>query len=57
MEKAAKAGGIHLITNYETTWYGSNQAAYKMLNETKELGEARKIVVHDGHPGPREIGL
>ena len=56
MEKAAKAGNIHLLTNYETTWYSSNHYANQLLNEEKALGTDRKIVVHDGHEGPREIG-
>ena len=57
MEKAAKAGNIHLLTNYETTWYGSNHKAYDMIVGEKQIGEIRKVVVHDGHPGPKEIGV
>ncbi|MGE3310589.1 MAG: Gfo/Idh/MocA family protein [Limisphaerales bacterium] len=56
MEAAARKGGIHVIVNYETTWYPANHAAYARVHETKEIGEIRKIVVHDGHQGPREIG-
>lgn len=56
MEKAASEGGIQLITNYETTWYPSNHKAYDLVHTEKALGDIRKIVVHDGHPGPREIG-
>ena len=54
MESLAGRHGIHLLTNYETTWYGSNAAAVKML---EGLGSIRKVVVHDGHPGPKEIGV
>jgi predicted dehydrogenase len=54
MEKLARANNIHLLTNYETTWYGSNAEAVKQL---AHLGEIRKIVVHDGHKGPKEIGV
>jgi predicted dehydrogenase len=57
MEKAAKAGNIHLLTNYETTWYGSNHKAFDMIVREKQIGEIRKVVVHDGHPGPKEIGV
>ncbi len=53
--KAAGDGKIHVMVNYETTWYRSNQAAYDLVHE-KTLGEIRKIVVHDGHRGPKEIG-
>jgi predicted dehydrogenase len=56
IEAAVKKGGIQLIVNYETTWYPGNQAAYKMVWEQNTIGEIRKIVVHDGHPGPKEIG-
>jgi predicted dehydrogenase len=52
---AAKAGGIQIIVNYETTWYPGNHEAYKMVNDG-EIGELRRIVVHDGHRGPKEIG-
>ena len=56
IQAAAKSGGIQIIVNYETTWYPANQTAYKLLNEEHAIGEARKIVVHDGHRGPKEIG-
>jgi predicted dehydrogenase len=45
---------IPVLTNYETTWYNSNTAAVKMLEEGK-IGDLRKLVVHDGHEGPKEI--
>src|ERR1700733_1931397 len=45
---------VPVLTNYETTWYNSNTAAVKMLEEGK-IGDLRKIVVHDGHEGPKEI--
>ena len=57
MEALAKKHKIHLLTNYETTWYGSNYRAFELLHAEKKLGDARKIVVHDGHPGPKEIGV
>ncbi|MDG2385714.1 MAG: Gfo/Idh/MocA family oxidoreductase [Pirellulaceae bacterium] len=56
MERLAAKHGINLITNYETTWYASHLAAKRLLTEAATLGEIRKIVVHDGHPGPAEIG-
>jgi glucose-fructose oxidoreductase len=56
IEKAARAAKIQVLVNYETTWYRSNQAAYDLVHE-KALGEIRKIVVHDGHRGPKEIGV
>ena len=52
----AKKFNIHLLTNYETTWYGSNAKAYQLIKEDKLIGDIRKIVFHTGHPGPIEIG-
>jgi predicted dehydrogenase len=57
MEALAKKHKIHLLTNYETTWYGSTHKAYAMVNQDKSIGDIRKIVVHDGHQGPMEIGV
>jgi predicted dehydrogenase len=47
---------IHVLVNYETTWYASNKAAYDAL-ENHSLGAVRRVVVHDGHQGPKEIGV
>jgi predicted dehydrogenase len=49
--------GIHVLTNYETTWYPSTHAAYDVVHGDRAVGTLRKIVVHDGHPGPKEIGV
>jgi len=53
---AARQGKIHVLVNYETTWYRSNHAAYDLVRQGA-IGEVRKIVVHDGHRGPKEIGV
>jgi len=52
---AAKKGGIEVFVNFETTWYPGNHAAHAIVQQG-EIGELRKIVVHDGHQGPKEIG-
>ena len=57
IERAASESGIPVLVNYETTWYPSNHAAYALAKEAKALGEIRKVVVHDGHRGPKEIGV
>jgi predicted dehydrogenase len=54
MEALARRHKIFLLTNYETTWYGSNDRLYGLLDS---LGGVRKVVVHDGHQGPKEIGV
>jgi predicted dehydrogenase len=56
IESAAKKGGIEIVVNYETTWYPGNQAAWSIVHDEHALGDLRKIVVHDGHRGPKEIG-
>ena len=56
IEKAARTGKIQVLVNYETTWYASNRAAYDLVHD-KALGEVRKVIVHDGHSGPKEIGV
>lgn len=48
---------INVLTNYETTWYPSNQEAYKNIKEQNKIGPIRKMIVHDGHQGPKEINV
>ncbi|HEY1115792.1 MAG TPA: Gfo/Idh/MocA family oxidoreductase, partial [Chitinophagaceae bacterium] len=43
MEALARKHKIHLLTNYETTWYGSHYRAEALLDS---LGGLRKLVVH-----------
>lgn len=52
----AKKHDIRLLTNYETSWYGSNAKAYELINEEEKIGDIRKIIFHTGHQGPIEIG-
>lgn len=56
MARLAEENGILLLTNYETSWYGSNYKAYEIVHEKAVIGPLRKIVVHDGHYGPKELG-
>ncbi len=56
MAKLAEKHQIHLLTNYETSWYSSNEKAHELLH-SGQIGEARKIVVRDGHRGPKQIGV
>ena len=56
IQAAAKRSGMKVIVNYETTWYPGNQEAYRMVWQDHAIGDLRKIVVHDGHSGPKEIG-
>jgi glucose-fructose oxidoreductase len=56
IQRSAQQGKIHVLVNYETTWYASNRAAYDLVKKG-DIGGVRKIVVHDGHQGPKEIGV
>ena len=55
MEFLALKYYIKLLTNYETTWYPSYQHVYNVVAKDS-IGQIRKMVVHDGHQGPKEIG-
>ena len=57
MEALAKQYNIHLLTNYETTWYPSNHRAYELLKRDSLIGPISKVVVRDGHRGPKRIGV
>ena len=56
IRKVAREQHTHVLVNYETTWYASNRAAYDEL-EQGSLGAIRRVVIHDGHQGPKEIGV
>lgn len=57
MDALAKEYGIHLLTNYETSWYANHEAVYRMLVGQKIIGKFTKAVFHHGHKGPKEIGV
>ncbi len=56
IQNAARRGRIEVLVNYETTWYPANQETFQLVHDQKAIGELRKLVVHDGHQGPKEIG-
>jgi predicted dehydrogenase len=56
MQQAARRGSVHVLVNYETTWYPSHALAYALVRPQGAVGDLRKIVVRDGHQGPKEIG-
>ncbi|TCD10363.1 Gfo/Idh/MocA family oxidoreductase [Pedobacter frigidisoli] len=57
MAELAKQYSIQVLTNYETTWYPSNQEVYRNVKDANQIGSIRKMIVHDGHQGPNEIGV
>jgi glucose-fructose oxidoreductase len=56
IRQTARHYKIHVLVNYETTWYSSNKAAYDEVEQGR-LGAIRRVVVHDGHQGPKEINV
>lgn len=57
IDALARRHRIHVLTNYETTWYPSMLAARRLTEGDSIIGPLRKLVVHDGHQGPKEIGI
>jgi predicted dehydrogenase len=55
MEALANKYHIKILTNFETTWYPSFHDVYKTIGKGN-IGPIKKMVVHDGHQGPKEIG-
>ena len=56
IRRIAREHHIQVLVNYETTWYPSNKAVYDDV-EQHRIGPIRRVVVHDGHQGPKEIGV
>jgi predicted dehydrogenase len=54
IRRAAREHHVQVLVNYETTWYASNTEALRLAADGK-LGPIRRVVVHDGHEGPKEI--
>ena len=55
IELLANKYRIKVLTNYETTWYASYRDVYNTVSRDS-IGEIKKMVAHDGHQGPKEIG-
>ncbi|HDZ03598.1 hypothetical protein LCGC14_0127800 [marine sediment metagenome] len=52
----AKKHNIQVLTNYETSWYETNVKANNLLKQGT-IGELRKVIIRDGHKGPKKIGV
>lgn len=57
MEELARKHSIFLLTNYETSWYATTEKTHQLVNDSNYVGNIRKVVIHDGHEGPKEIGV
>jgi predicted dehydrogenase len=47
---------INILTDYETSWYPSTAKSWQLVNDSNFVGSIRRVVIHDGHKGPKEIG-
>lgn len=56
MAELARKFNIHLLTDFETSWYPTTAQSMKLVQEDNFVGKLRKVVIHDGHMGPKEIG-
>jgi predicted dehydrogenase len=56
MKLLAKQHNIHLLVNYETTWYPTVHKTTELMN-ADSVGSFVQLVVRDGHRGPKEIGV
>jgi predicted dehydrogenase len=56
MQQLAQKHQVHLLVNYETTWYPSVYKSQQLIN-TDNLGALVHAVIHDGHKGPKNIGV
>jgi len=56
MQDLANQNHIFLLTDFETAWYPTTAKAYTIINDSNYVGNIKKVVIHDGHKGPKEIG-
>jgi len=56
MVELAEKYHIHLLTNFETSWYPTTAKSFHLVNDSNFIGSIKKVVIHDGHEGPKEIG-
>lgn len=56
MKALSEKHNIHLLTNYETTWYPTNHRANDLLKDGT-IGDLRKIIIRDGHRGPVKLDI
>ena len=46
-----------MLTDFETSWYPTTEKTYQLVNDSSYVGNIRKVVIRDGHEGPKEIGV
>jgi len=56
IQTAAQHSHIHVLVDFETSWYPSNTDAFNLLQQNN-LGRIVKTVIRDGHAGPKLINV
>jgi predicted dehydrogenase len=56
MAELAAKNHIYILTDFETSWYPTTEKTWQLTNDSNYIGRIRKVVIHDGHQGPKEIG-
>ena len=56
MAALAREHAVHLLTNYETSWYASVHEAHRLTRADAWYEPVRRAVFRHGHSGPVEIG-
>ncbi len=56
MKTLADTYHIRLMVNFETTWYATLAEAANVV-QADQIGPVRKVVVRDGHQGPKAINV
>ena len=56
MKDLAAKYNIFLLTDFETSWYPSTAKSWQLVNDSNFVGKIKRVVIHDGHTGPKEIG-
>lgn len=57
MQKLAADNKIHLLTNFETSWYPTTEKTYQLVRDSGFVGKMSKAVFHHGHEGPKKINV
>lgn len=57
MRQLATDHPIHLLTNFETSWYPATEKTYQLVKDSNFVGKLNKVVFHHGHQGPKKINV
>lgn len=55
MAKLARTHDVHVLTNFETSWYASVRTAQQLV-ESEQAGAINRVIFRHGHKGPQELG-